>query len=311
MKIKISMLVFCFWCNVAYSQSNDSFFERIEGLIKQEKYENALSSIDSAIRVSPQIPDFYYAKSGVLQGMGKFFDALDILNTCLKNNPEAIDAHIERGNIFDLLLEFEAAIVEYQQAANKATDDKSKSFAYSNLGGTKMKIRSNSEAYDILKKAVELDKTNINALNNLAGCCNEIGKKQEALTYLESIIKIDPKYVPGYVNLGYYYLTENNHNKAVEYFNQALALDPSEAFAYNNRGYSYLQLGKLKEAMSDVEKAIKLNPVNAYAYRNRALIYLKEKNIEAMCKDITQGLLMKFTEMYGQELEEMKSKYCK
>lgn len=174
--MKSLIFIAFFLCyNLTYSQNNDEYLKYLSNLVAKGQEQTAISSLDSAIETSPQIPDFYYMKSEVFQSLGSFFDALDILTKCMKYNPDAVDAYIERGSIFDLLGEFDAAIVEYAQAIKKAQDDKTK----------------------------------------------------------------------------------------------------------------------------------------CIVYRNRALIYIQQKNMTAACADITTGLELKFTEMYGQELEDLKNKYCK
>ncbi|HPS83490.1 MAG TPA: hypothetical protein PLA88_04180, partial [Bacteroidales bacterium] len=140
---------------------------------------------------------------------------------------------------------------------------------------------------------------------------DELGKDDDVFKYLFRVIEIDSTFYGAYINIGFKYQLMGSHDKALEYFDKALVYSTDDPLLYSNRSYSRLMTGDLKGAMQDIEKSIKMYPGNSYAYRNRALIYIAMEKSEEACEDIQRALNNGFTEMYGDEVLTLQSKYCK
>ena len=103
---------------------------------------------------------------------------------------------------------------------------------------------------------------------------------------------------------------KGKNKEALPYFDKAVQIDPTDPLCYSNRAYSKYKLGAHLAALADINLSIKLYPTNSYAFRNRALIYQALKEDKKACEDIDQALALGFTKMYGEEVEELKKKYC-
>ena len=237
--------------------------------------------------------------------------AMKTLNLAIKEMPDSVALYDMRGVLLEAFQLYNEAIRDFTLGVEKATDNKTKSHLLANRGGTKFRIRDFRGSYSDLVEAIALDSTNIDALNNLAAVCDEVGKPEEALRYLKIIIKTAPKYAPAYVNLGFKYQAVDEHQKAIEYFDKAIALNPDEALGYSNRSFSKLKTNDLEGAMKDIKHAIKLFPSNSYAYKIRALILIEKNKLEDACEDLTTASELGYSEQYGNEVNDLKEKYCK
>lgn len=240
----------------------------------------------------------------------KFTEAFDLLAEGIDQMPDSITLYAFRGTLFDAFMLYDSAIEDFTTALSLAEDDSWKANLFANRGGMKSKIRDFEGAYIDLDKAIELDPENLAALNNMAMVCEEIGKAEEALTYLLEVVKVDPDFAPAYVNIGFTFQGMGKHKKAIEFFDKAVVLSPEEPLAYSNRAFSKLKVNDLKGAMKDINKSIKMYEINSYAYKIRALIYIEKKDLEKACEDLSEAQKLHYRSQYGDEVYELKTKYC-
>jgi len=236
--------------------------------------------------------------------------AMKTLTLAINEMPDSISLYDMRGALFEAFSNYEAAIKDFTSAIEKSEDNTLTSHLLANRGGTKYRIRDFEGSYSDLILAVQLDSMNIDALNNLAAVCKEINRPEDALKYLNQIILIDSTYSPAYVNLGFTYQEMQQHEKAIVFFDKAVELAPEEALGYSNRSFSKLKKNDLKGAMNDINQSIKLMPSNSYAYKIRALIEIEKGKLVNACKDLTRSIELGYTQQYGEEVNELKSKYC-
>lgn len=287
------------------------YFEKFIVLAEENEFDDALLELENAINSNPNKVEYHLAKVDVLFSKKEIQQAIGYLNRTVDLFPEESTVYNARAVMMDGVRYFEFAIKDFTKAIAYAKNKKERAVYYSNRGGSKSQIMDYHGAYEDLMKAYELDMNNKDVLNNLATLCDEVGKPDETLMYLNKIIELDSTYIPAYVNIGFKYQLMGNHEKAIKCFSKVLELNPGEALAYSNISYSFMKIGKLKEALENINQSIELNSLNPYAYRNRALIYLEKKEIAKACEDINSGLKKGFTKSFGNELNELKNKYCK
>lgn len=72
----------------------------IDLYLKQGQYETAMAYLDKAIAGAPDDALFYYVKGNVLTNLGKYDEAMAVLNTATEKDPNYADAIASKGDIY-------------------------------------------------------------------------------------------------------------------------------------------------------------------------------------------------------------------
>ncbi|MFO7723406.1 MAG: tetratricopeptide repeat protein [Bacteroidales bacterium] len=304
-------LALAFIIHLSVAQTAEQHYSSASDAFDQQKYKQALKSIDKALRLDSANASYYQFKSDLLKEQKQYMKAFETVNQGIRMCPKTSMLYLQRGNLLLGWQEYDQAIFDFTAAMAYAGNDTMKNSAITNRAAAKLKKRDFTGAYNDLMIAYQFDSTDLATLVNLGAICDEVGKGDETLKYLLKAVEVDSTFYPAYGNIGFKYQEMGQHEKAIAYFNKVLAMNPDEPLGYSNRSYNKLKTGDLKGAMSDIEKSIRLYPANSYAYRIRALIYLEEGRTDKACEDISTALSKGFTESYGDEVIQLQKKHCK
>lgn len=309
MKVLLSILSLIVSISL-FSQSREEIEKKADAFFEKEQFTEALREYMIGLNSYPNDSSFLLQKAICLDRLDELVDSYEAYSDLLKKHPRNFIGYNNRGLLLLRAQEFEMALQDLNKAVEIAYTDSILVSALVNRGSVKFHTRDFNGTYEDLTRALKLDPNNIAVLNNLAGVCDEIGKPELTFAYLRRILAEEPENIGATSNLGFAYQEHGRYDSAIYFFNKTIALDSTMALGYSNRGYCYYKTGKTDQALIDVDRSLELYPTNAYAYRTRALIHIKMgKNAEA-CKDIEMALLYKFTITYGDEVEELKKKYC-
>jgi len=121
-------------------------------------------------------------------------------------------------------------------------------------------LKNSKDAFDSLKKALELDANNSTALNLLGAIINE-QNSPNCIKYYERCLKINKRSYLSYNGLGNYYLKTNQLQKAEDYYTKAIEINPKRsAKIYKNRAYLREKQGKNFDAKDDLKTYLKYSP---------------------------------------------------
>lgn len=306
----LTALLLCLSLN-SYAQTAGSYFTKAEKLFKEKKYAAALQLTEKALALDSTQLDYYDLKAQCHTELKQWQQVYDAYTKGLMINPKASYFYNYRGNFLISSGNFDEAIADFDNGIPYAENDSIQFVLILNRGSAKTLKRDFEGAYKDFMSCYSFDSTNVGVLTNLGSVCDETGRKAETLKYLEKALALEPTSIPAIGNIGFKYQEMGDYKTAIKYFNRALALAPNDGQCYGNRGYNKLKLGDIKGAKQDLEKAIQLYPANSYAYRIRALIYIEEKQYAKACADLQTALDKGFTVSYGNEVQELKEKYCK
>lgn len=305
---KLLACIFFFGLSLTIQAQDE--LEKAYNYFNQKSFNTALIEIDNYLTKNPNSSSAIVLKCEILLEQEKFEQAMYTLNKGIKAMPDSAELYGLRGSLGEAMRFYDDAIADFSKAFELSTDNKSKCIYLSNRGGTRARVRDFYGAYEDLKKSIELDPDNLEAINNLAAVCDEVGKPEETIYYLELIIEKAPEYGYAYINLGYKQQLNGDHKKALESFNKAEELTPNDPLIYSNRAFTYLNLGDTEKAMLDINKSLKHYPSNSYAYKIRALIYLKTENKDEACKDLFEAIDYGYTQQYGEEVKDLILEHC-
>ncbi len=303
--------IICILCLSVVSLSLFSQHAEIEKLLKDKKYKEANQLVDKELAKTPNDAKLNFLKWDVnYRGGMDIKQNFKFLNRAIELDNTYSEAYIERGNFYMRILKFEDAKEDIDAAVKYANTDSLRKDALMSLGSYYNSTRKHQEGIDVNLMILKDDSLYVPALNNLALGYQDLGKLEEALEVLYKIERLEPKAIYGVVNIGFVLTKMEKFEKAVEYFDKAEKMSKNEPLVYSNRSYAKYKLKQYSGAMADINKSIKIFPTNSYAYRVRALIYLDLKDNDKACEDLNTALAYKYTEMYDDDVKQMRDKYC-
>jgi tetratricopeptide (TPR) repeat protein len=276
-------------------------------------YENNLTikQADSLIATDPANPDYYDLRAEVYFKLDRMQEAYQDYSKAISLDINEPTFYQHRGILLTASKMPDEAIADFDKAINLlAAKDSIRYHIIGARGNAKAMKMDFQGAYEDYMICFHFDSTDVDALTGLGAVLDDLGREDDAITYLEKGLRLSPNDVGINGNLGYRYMMKGNYEKALFYFNKVLELDPDDARAYNNRGFAYYKLGKYQAALNDVNRSLELFPENAFAFKNRALIFVATKQKDKACIDLGMALTLGFSEMYGNEVEQLKKEHC-
>jgi tetratricopeptide (TPR) repeat protein len=220
----------------------------------------------------------------------------NMLNEALQHHQAGRLAEAER--LYRLILEKDAnqpdslhllGMIAYQNDNNEAAFDlisrairinKNSSVYHNNLGGVFKKLGKTNEAIASYTRAIALSPDYAEAHYNLGNMLREQGKADDAVTHFTHAIAFKPDYVNAYNNLGTAFKDLDRLDEAKANYEQALVLDPDLAEAHNNLGNILRSQGRPDDAITHYTRAIALNPDFAEAYNNLGTAFVSQGKLE-------------------------------
>ncbi|MBI4970325.1 MAG: tetratricopeptide repeat protein [Candidatus Omnitrophica bacterium] len=272
----------------------------------------ALLKADDAKETKNFSRDLLYSIQAISDG--EFDQASQILDQCLKQNPQSAEVYFLKGNLFERQQKIDDAINAYQKAIEVDPDF---TRSYYNLGVLLLvqdRAVKASEMFDqlvrreprfisdflrigrmfilqkdyltanrYLKMAIEVKPT-ANAYNDLSVISIFEKDFDNSIEYALKAVELDPKLASSYNNLGVAYANgKKDFQKAIGYYKQAIELNPKYGTAYQNLGESQFLAGNLDDAVKSYQKCLELDPASAQANYGLAAVFAgQKKNAEAI-----------------------------
>lgn len=196
---------------------------------------------------------YYYA--------GNYKEALRRYDDILKQDPNQIDALVNKGMVHYRLGEYEKARVCFSQALNLEPGNFDASIYKAMLFYKTGKIE---EAKRYYKKAIglKIDENNIDALVNKGIAYEHLGDQSEAKSYFQKVIEseIDPQSGDGLVNKGIAFDKLGKYEDARDYYTRALKIDKENVFAQYSYARSYALEGKIDNCLDILEEIVEKHP---------------------------------------------------
>ena len=226
---------------------------RARALIKEAKYQEALSELNAAIAQDPNSDAAYGWRGFVYNRMARYAEAIPDCDKALSINPKNAQVLINRG------------------------------FAYYGM-------KDNGRGLADLNAATEIDPSLPGAFAFRGLIYSDMGEQDRALTELNKAIQLNPNYPVSYANLGSVYNKLQQYDKAVAAYDKALQRDPHALGSLGGRGFAYLSLGEPDRALADLNQALQINPKFTRVLNNRGRIYLEKSQYETAIKDFSDVL---------------------
>lgn len=160
---------------------------------KLNKYDQAITDYDAAIKLDQKNASLYVNRGHALQAKGDLDKALADQDEAIKLDPKNRSAYVNRGDVFAAKGEYAKAVADYDAAIKIDPKD---AVAYLDRGNAR----------------------------------NADGKYEAAVADFDAAVQLLPKYPMGYFSRGFAHLYAGSLPKALADFKQAVALDPKDPY---------------------------------------------------------------------------------
>jgi tetratricopeptide (TPR) repeat protein len=308
-KIIISNLLLIAFSLLHLTSFSQDRVKAAQELLFEGKYKKALELIELDITKEGENEHNMLIKSRTLMYVDAD-KAWENISKSINKFPISAKSYYIRGIFYFELRQMENSVIDLTKAIELCKDDSFKFDILLARSGSLHYMNEIDKAINDDNEALKLRPNDIKVLNNLSTALFDKGSVDESEKILLKIKTIDSTFIGTYVNLGYQMQQVGKFEKAKNYLLQGLLIEPENYFLLNNLGYTDFKLGNIDIAIKNINKSLKVNPTNSYAYRNLALIYLHKNQKDKACENINKALSYKFTEMYGNEVKELKDKNC-
>lgn len=216
---------------------------------------------------------------------------------CARFGPSLALQHIERGDAFVEQEKLDAALTEFQAAAEleprMAMAHSRMGLVYQELGELAQAVEcfveairiepfSFDETYKLAQvyyfmhrlpeaiqaylHAVELEPLSFDARLNLGVCYHEMGEYEQAVEHFNKTIEINSAKPHGFVNLGISLDAQQKYYEAIRAYKDALEIDSRQPHVLVHLARTYMNQDRLKMARQALAQAIRSDPALAAAH---------------------------------------------
>lgn len=235
-------------------QLNSFSQEKIDLLILDKKYEEALQQIDKQIDKQPD-EALYFKKGLVLNSMQKFQEAVSAFSLALEFEPDNSDILVELADALTTLGNFHDANPFYEKAARMQPQNLTIS---AKLGRNYIQLDKYQKAYMVFDKIFMSDSTNTFWNKQLAYCAHQIGKKDQAILLYEQAIQMNQRDYSSYFNLVRLYQQTEQFGNAMGIIEKGIENFPDDAGFYQqqaNQLFANKQYDVAREAYANYFEA--------------------------------------------------------
>lgn len=228
------------------------------GLIewRLKNYRQAIINLDSAVKLAPNMADFWVNRGIVKQSSRDTLAAVKDFKSALQIDSE----HALANHNLALLGGPDGREKETEKKLTEAIEkNPNLVYSYEERGFVRMKARNWKGALADFNQAIFLDANEPDNWLHRGIVKEKIKDMQGALADYTQAIKLKSDYERAWMNRGNLLSKIERLNEAIEDYTIAITLYPEYGLAYYNRALAFHRTGLLKKACADLLKAQSLN----------------------------------------------------
>jgi len=177
--------------------------------------------------------------------------ALAQFKVILQLNPDSASAHVLTGEALDGLGRTQEALAEYQEAAKNAPFEPNLNFG---LGYLYWKLHQDEDAKAAFERELALDPKHADALAYLGDTELRSGDSEKSFDLLQKAVRLNRDIRVAHVDLGSIYLLRKRYPEALAELRLAVKLDPEQPDAHFRLGRLYQVMGNTVAAKQEFAK---------------------------------------------------------
>ena len=227
--------------------------DKIDVLILNKRYTDALSEIQKQIRIQPS--GALYLKQGMIyQNLQNYQGALQAFNTGLQYDSENINLMEQSAECFAILGNNQDAILYYTKAVELDTSNLA---IAAKLGRVYINLKDYKTAYNIFSGIYKKDSSNVYWNKQLAYSAFRMFKRKQASYLYEKVIEENPRDLGSYTNLIHTYNWKKEGGKVMGTIEKGLSQFPNNPELLYERAMFLYKTKRYGPAMVNFEKYLK------------------------------------------------------
>ncbi len=184
----------------------------------QQKYAEAVSSYQNALKLQPNTPDLLFNCGIALSNLNRFDEAEAAYRQAIRLNPNFFEAYGNLGTVLQRQSKLSEAISSYQQGLKINPQD---ARGYFNLGTALRDEGLLTDAIESYKKAINLFPNYTDAYNNLGETLRDRGDMDDAVKSYQAALRLNPNHSGTNYNMGEFLYLAKKYEEAVAYFERS------------------------------------------------------------------------------------------
>ncbi len=263
-----------------------------------------------ATRADSEAYDLYLlARQRLYERTGPTIEsAAELLDRAIAIDPDYAPAYAQRGIATLLLAErggsygdipLQQALTQGKLYLDKALElDPELPEAWAGMGlYHNVRPLGDTEAIEILRKALALNPNMIDASNWLHNSLIALGRPAEARAVMMDLVERDPLYRPGIRNAVNAFNAFGEYEEALAFLDRIEPLIPNDAAIQSARAAVHWHQGRIALAMREADSAVALQPSNSVARFTRSILWLSTQQLEPAAErgeDFTRVLALHY-----------------
>lgn len=217
------------------------------------------ASVSNIVEIFDDFSDFTYITGNITPIQQSAYDrAITDINQAIRINPNLASAYKERGNVYHIVGNDIRAISDFNQAIRL---DPNLASAYAKRGHAYFRQGNYDRSIADYNQAIKLDPNNAEAYYGRAFIFLLNGDYNRAITEINQTIKLTPNNWAAWGIRGNAYYSKSDYDRAIADYSQGIMIDPTNSgVRYNNRGNAYFAKGDYNRAIADYEMALRTEP---------------------------------------------------
>lgn len=251
------------------------------------QYQDLLSCVNRALKLSPDCADLHWLRAGSYAGLNQWSLCGADMDQVLHSSPKNPMASCGRGYCYFFQGNNAKAAACLDQAIKLEPDY---ALAFYWRGRTDHDLNKHQNAIDDFTAAIALDGTESSWFQERADNYWHQKKWQEALKDTHQALALDPKCWRAYLTQGAAHNELKQFTEALDDESKAVALAPKNDSVYFERGMSYRHQKQYKKAIADLTESIKRSPKNAIYFCARGSAFVSDHQYQRAISDCNQSL---------------------
>ncbi len=249
---------------IVLSQSPKKYCDAAEKFEKAKNYEGAIENYSKALEMDPKFEKAYIARAACYEKINFKMEAIEDYKKALVFNPKEKEYFYNAGR----LLADMGKNTEADEMLRKALErDKGYTEALAVEVKVLFELRDYTYGLKVTEMALE-DKKTAQNLYNHAVMEDSLKNNVEAEKFYRSAKQSDPKFIPAYVGLALTQIELNKNEEAMKVCDEALTKDPNNSDVFLVKSLVNAAKKDYQNAINEITKVILTKPtVNAFMLR--------------------------------------------